>query len=90
MIRLSFLAVTTSNWLPFSALDEKGRKISATITTTAIIPHDQLVSHYQSALAKAGKQPPSEADIEQLCQDIEEAILARQRGLHGNIVGQGH
>jgi hypothetical protein len=65
-----------------------GRNLSAEVTSMVLIPHDLLVSKYRDALIKAGKQPPTEAEIEQLCRDVEEAIITRERALHGSTTAQ--
>ena len=51
----------------------------AEITSIVLLDQEELVFRYREAMVKAGKVPPTEAEVEQVCRDVQEAIIAREQ-----------
>jgi hypothetical protein len=56
--------------------------VPAEITSIALLDRQELVVRYREAMTNAGKSPPTDAEVEQVCGDIRDAIIAREKALH--------
>ena len=57
--------------------------------TPALLDREEFVFRYREAMTKAGKVPPTEAEVEQVCRDVQEAIIAREQALHSIVSTAG-
>ena len=47
-----------------------------------LLDREVLAFLYREAMTKLGMEAPIDADIEQVCRDVREAIIAREHALH--------
>ena len=57
----------------------------AEITSIALLDQEELVFRYREAMTRAGKGPATKVQVEQVCRDVQEAIIAREQALHSIV-----